>query len=322
MYHPGFKVLYDKGLMYYSKDKKKYRLLKTGKKNHFISETDALRIVRYLYYPTGQRKPGRSIHDPLAKMYGLQKQRLRYAKKGQRITETTLSGPLTHTPESILREKEIRREVKRYRKAPDIKETDLPRGTSIQMKFHVNRRQSRLYMGAFKIRLTKGDGSPADDHFVIRSPAEREKKITWITQHVIRTDLVTIALKLREKYGKTPQWQIGGTVGFVWVKKYQRHIEVDENGKNIDVIKLHRPNFKEEVALSFERELRDAVEENMWEDQNMFKSGNKIFRCIQITSFTVKLFTSTETLTPEQKTFAKTVGIYPSERPAASWKNR
>lgn len=308
--------------MYYSKDKKKYRLTKTGKKNHFISESNALRIVRYLFYQTGQRKPGRSIHDPLSKMYGLQKQRIAYAKKGQRVEETTLTGPVRRSPRRILHEKPAGRVIRRYPKPPEMTEKDLPPGTTVQMKFHVNRRQTRLYVGSFKIRLTKGDGSPLDPHYVIVRPSERTEKVAWIKKHIIENQVVAIALKLREKYGMTKLFQVGGTVGFVWVKKFQRKIEIDENGKNVDVVKLHRPHFKEEIIATFERELHDAVEENTWEDQNIFKSGNKMFRCIQITSFTVKLFTTTETLTPKQKTFAKTVGIYPSERPAASWKSQ
>lgn len=314
--------------MYYSNYEKKYKLLKTGKKKHYISETNALRIVRYLYYPTGQPKPGRSINDALAKMYGLHKQRLRYARRKRAISEMTLTGRHRHAPRRILKEKKIRRVVRRYKKAPEITEKELPeyRGIkpTIQMRYHINRRQTRLYAGAYKIHLTKGDGSPLNNNFVITKPSEITEKVEWMTKHIISKSVLQIALKLREKHGMTPTWQVGGQVGYVWVRKHQKikTVQADECGKNVDVVKLHRKDFEELIIETFKRELLDAIRENVSKDENVFKSGEKTFKLVQITSFTVKLFTTSEKLTPKQKTYGRTVGIYPRQQQEASWKNR
>lgn len=330
VYHPGFKILYDKGLMYYSRQKKQYRLLKTGKKKHFISEQSAMRIVRYLYYPTGQRKPGRSIHDPLSKIYGLHKQRQQYATKGKIIKEITLTGKQRHIPKRVIREKKLVRRIKRYPKAPEIKQDELPKFKGAEprtiMKYHVNRRQSKLYAASYKIRLTTADGSkPLDPRFIIHNPSEMNKSVEWIVKHIIEKNVLNIANIFRKKYGMTPSWQIGGVVGYTWVQKNQKKYEADENGKTCEVVKLHRKKFEYWVVQSFERALREAIEENIKgkgdEREKIFKTGERVLRMVWVTSFIVKCFTTTEKLTSRQKTFAKTVGIYPSEQPGASWKN-
>jgi len=312
-YHPGIKILYDKGLISYSVKVKKYIIKnlsppprKPGKVK-YVSEATMYRIASYLFHKNGQRKKGRPLTTPLSKMYGLQKQRYTYAQKQKRIKEATLFGMKETSSKTVKRK--VKRNIKTYKKKPTLTKKEIPDfifDTDVR-EWELTRSHETIFPFRAVIRLTNPDGSPKE-HYTFKKPSEIPLKLGYVRDEVIIKKVLPLARLFKRKMGISKKYEFAGTLEFLIVEKGQQVRYGSKHGIPLRIVRTTAKDYDNVIVRVFTEDIAESLSRISNTQLNVFKS-EKVFRMVALISISVYMMVDAKRA-KELKKYIGRVGVY------------